>query len=71
MTPTLCQPCGRHKDRCRCAGRRKAYAEAATWLADEAREARRTGETAEAAELASASEHFRGLYFRALANGAP
>jgi hypothetical protein len=21
VTPTLCHPCGRHKDRCRCAGR--------------------------------------------------
>jgi hypothetical protein len=29
MTPTLCQPCGRHKDRCRCAGRAEAFAEAA------------------------------------------
>jgi hypothetical protein len=28
MTPTLCH-CGRHKDRCRCAGRREAFAEAA------------------------------------------
>jgi hypothetical protein len=29
MTPTICPHCGRHKDRCRCAGRREAMEEVA------------------------------------------
>jgi hypothetical protein len=32
VTPTLCQPCGRHKDRCRCGG----WFKVADWLADKA-----------------------------------
>jgi hypothetical protein len=68
VTPTLCQPCGRHKDRCRCAGRREAFAEAADWCEKKAENV--DGYTEAGIGLGWAYEE-AAEHFRALANGAP
>jgi hypothetical protein len=52
--PTLC-PCGRHKDRCRCAGRREAWQAVLDLMA----------------KSEDGDWDFLAFQLRALANGAP
>jgi hypothetical protein len=69
MTPTLCH-CGRHKDRCRCAGRREGMRLAAADLEGLAKLADDDPDP-EAARVAATILLKCATRIRALAKGAP